>query len=788
MTERKGEFNLIKQKAVFSESDSDMVFVLSSEGLIIDVNQAVETTLGYTQAQLLGKELVTLYPETHAQEVASQLNQMLQGMGGDFYFPMLTSQGDISPVDTKIFHATWVGKDVLIALCHNLALPKQVYKQRLSGVETFKPELFIYDLKKRRFIAVNHAVLKILGYHPDDLVHASINELTFLHLPGQILEISNAVNKGMGIKDYELIVTSKHGLPFSLTLDIDKFSVSGKELLFFVITHITELGAAEEKVRYQLLQQKLLASVSQLLNEPEFYRNLDEVLRLIGEHTGVSRTYIFEDNEARTETFNTFEWCNEGIEPAIADLQGIPYEIIPSWKRMLIGEGRVFSTDIMTLPADAVAILEPQGIKSILVYPLYNQKDFFGFIGFDECVRNKVWQEDEVELLRLVSNIISNALERRQMMLTITENETRLKLAIGNAREGVWDYNLDTGAMYVDEPWCRSLGYEPHELDATYAAYIKLVVPEDLALVQDEMDKHIEGKTEYFDCIYRVTTKQGEIRWLQNKGKVIGYNKEGKPIRLIGKFSDLISVKLAEEKLVEAVHREKELGELKSRFIANTSHEFRTPLATILMASESLSQYWERMDQDQVKARLVKINQQVVHLTKIVENVLQISKAHQGRMQMNPEMTEVVELCKGIINERIQLEKTAVDMVFDSSVQSYRLPLDVVLIRQMLQNLLQNAIRYTQGRPKIKVTLTIMANGIELRITDNGIGIPETDLPFLFTPFFRASNAGHTAGNGLGLSIVNEIVKLHKGKIEVESTLGQGTTFIVSLPEGKGGN
>ncbi|MBU2553771.1 MAG: PAS domain S-box protein, partial [Bacteroidetes bacterium] len=356
---------------MFSESDTDMVFVLSSEGLIVDLNMAVEITLGYSRALLLGKKLVSLYPESHVEDVTAQVNRMMHAIGNDFYYPMLTMSGDILPVETKIFHATWSGDDALIAICRNLALPKKVYKQRLSGVETFKPELFIYDLKKRRFIAFNHAVLKILDYHPDELLNASINELTFLHLPGQILEISSAVKNGMSIKDYELIVTSKHGLPFSLTLDIDKFSVSGKELLFFVITHITELGAAEEKVRYQLLQQKLLASVSQLLNEPEFYRNLDEVLRLIGEHTGVSRTYIFEDNEAGTETFNTFEWCNEGVEPAIADLQGIPYEIIPSWKRMLIGEGRVFSTDIMTLPADAVAILEPQGIKSILVYPLY---------------------------------------------------------------------------------------------------------------------------------------------------------------------------------------------------------------------------------------------------------------------------------------------------------------------------------------------------------------------------------------------------------------------------------
>ncbi|MBK9392342.1 MAG: GAF domain-containing protein [Bacteroidetes bacterium] len=134
-----------------------------------------------------------------------------------------------------------------------------------------------------------------------------------------------------------------------------------------------------------------------------FDQRMNNIMEKIGVHTDVSRVYIFENSADGLQSNNTYEWCNVGVTPQKDELQNVPYEIIPSWKKQLLGEGRVYSEDISDMPEDLKLILEPQEIKSIVVYPLFKMGEFFGFIGFDECTRNKKWSKSELEFLRTVS-------------------------------------------------------------------------------------------------------------------------------------------------------------------------------------------------------------------------------------------------------------------------------------------------------------------------------------------------------------------------------------------------
>ena len=141
----------------------------------------------------------------------------------------------------------------------------------------------------------------------------------------------------------------------------------------------------------------------------DFDERINSVLSLIGSHIDVSRVYIFMDSPDGLTTSNTYEWCNQGIIPQIDELQGIPYEIIPNWRRLMETEGRVFSENISTLPEDLRAILEPQEIKSLLVYPLLMDRVIRGFIGFDENIQIRHWKNRELELLRTICGIIANS-------------------------------------------------------------------------------------------------------------------------------------------------------------------------------------------------------------------------------------------------------------------------------------------------------------------------------------------------------------------------------------------
>jgi len=173
---------------------------------------------------------------------------------------------------------------------------------------------------------------------------------------------------------------------------------------------------AELSLQKNLAQQEILSEISITFNTlRDFDSKVTYALDLIGKHTDVSRVYIFEDNEEKTATSNTFEWCNKNIEPQINELQQLPYSLIPSWRKILEEKGVVFSTNITELPQDLIDILAPQQIKSIVVYPLLIDGEIGGFIGFDECSVNKHWSKSELELLRTISSIITNAYERRNI-------------------------------------------------------------------------------------------------------------------------------------------------------------------------------------------------------------------------------------------------------------------------------------------------------------------------------------------------------------------------------------
>ena len=177
-----------------------------------------------------------------------------------------------------------------------------------------------------------------------------------------------------------------------------------------------ETAGTYRELRHTLRQEELVSDIALGMNTLEdFSVRVNRALRQTGEHTGVSRVYIFEDSADGAATSNTFEWCNRGIAPQLEQLQMFPYAVIPSWRRMMQEEGRIYSENIEKLPADVHTALEPQGIRSIVVYPLIVQQRLFGFVGFDECVRVKRWKHSELELLRTISGIIAGSYERKLM-------------------------------------------------------------------------------------------------------------------------------------------------------------------------------------------------------------------------------------------------------------------------------------------------------------------------------------------------------------------------------------
>ncbi len=259
-------------------------------------------------------------------------------------------------------------------------------------------------------------------------------------------------------------------------------------------------------------------------------------------------------------------------------------------------------------------------------------------------------------------------------------------------------------------------------------------------------------------------------------------NSEGYYDRLLVVGSDITDRKKAEEILQQALEKEKELSELKSRFVSMASHEFRNPLAIILAITDTLSAYRQQLPEEQIEERISKIKVQIGHLKDIMDDVLLLSRMQARRVEFNPVLLHLDALCRSVLDEFESRPDVTQHLVYTCNDALREVRLDRKLMRQIINNLVANAIKYSMGGTTITVNLEYTAETVVFRVRDEGIGIPEADLKHLFEPFHRATNVSNISGTGLGLVITKESVELHGGAISVESQISVGTTFTVSIP------
>ena len=387
---------------------------------------------------------------------------------------------------------------------------------------------------------------------------------------------------------------------------------------------------------------------------------------------------------------------------------------------------------------------------------------------------------DDKDVLFGISRDVS---ERQKAEVALRESEARWNFALEGSGDGVWDWNTQTNEVYYSRQWKEMLGYSNEEISSRLDEWSLRIHPDDLPQVTDDLNRHFNGETEIYSNEHRALCKDGTYKWILDRGKVVSRLPDGKPLRVIGTHSDITSAKQIEDTLRLTVSKEKELNELKSRFVSMASHEFRTPLATILMTGDSLLSYWNRMDEEQINTKLGNIKDQVQHLTRIVTDVMQVSKIQEGKLTFSPQDVDFVELCRNIVrdfnSDKLLKNKIKFESEFDCMVVS----LDSMLMVQVLNNIISNALKYSEPNPVVEVYLQGSEDEILLTIKDNGIGIPEADQKNLFQPFYRAENVKKIHGNGLGLNIVKESVRLHGGEIKFVSNMGLGTTFVVHLPK-----
>ncbi|HEU4717557.1 MAG TPA: hybrid sensor histidine kinase/response regulator [Bacteroidia bacterium] len=244
----------------------------------------------------------------------------------------------------------------------------------------------------------------------------------------------------------------------------------------------------------------------------------------------------------------------------------------------------------------------------------------------------------------------------------------------------------------------------------------------------------------------------------------------------------LRELKRSEEELAVALEKEKELNDLKSRFVAMASHEFRTPLATILSSLTLVKRYAELGDPEKMEKHTKRIGSSVSNMTELLNDVLSLSKLEEGKIVPAPESFSLMQFAEEIIREMRGIAKPSQEILYSHDGDAEDVSTDKKIVRNILHNLVSNAIKFSDDGKKIEVRTSCANDTAMIEVKDNGIGISEEDQKHLFQRFFRGQNVSNIQGTGLGLSILAKYVEVLHGKINMQSELGKGTVFSISFP------
>lgn len=756
----------------------DFLFILNMDGVVIDTNSAVASILGFNKEDICNKNFLNVYALNYREKVAVTLPLAIKGDIFSCPYPFVTKAGEIIPVDTKFYMGWWQEENVLVAISTNLAVkyfPGEIFLSIFNGSQVM---MAITAIDSNTVFNVNTAFLETMGYSLEEVSGKVVRDLGIYYKYAErerLLEQCAASGKAEG----EATIQTKSGKLLNCLMAFTRIKIQEEYYLLVAVTDITKRKRMEEKLLYLNYQQKLLVDVAQLLNQSDNFDDvINTVLSLIGLHSNVSRVYIFENSEDEQFTSNTYEWCNEGIIAKKEDFQRLPYKNVPSWKKMLKEEGRIFSVNIQGLPQDIVDVLTPLKVKSLLAYPIYIQNRFWGFMGFDECLYNKVWLNDEVNLLLTVTNNVTNALERKLFLEQVQNSELRLRLALDGAREGLWEWDLVTNKMLFTDACYYMLGYEPDKVAKDLAWWHALIHPNDLPDVTRVFEEHLRNKTDYYESVFRVKAKSGEWRWILDHGKVVERDVAGNAMRAVGTHIDITKQKKVEEELHEMVVT-------KDNLFSIISHDLRGPVGNFMQIIELLTSDVD-ISSDMKAELLNELKITSKNTFYLLENLLNWSRSQRSEIVCNPKPFIMNELiAQNILLLSVTASQKSIDIRFDEKT-NYEVYADYDMINLVVRNLLSNAIKFTRTSGLITISLAKQDQSIEVTVADNGVGMPEDIVSSLFmhNEFRSTYGTNNEKGSGLGLVLCKDFVSRNKGTIRVESTQGKGSRFIFTVPSG----
>ena len=388
-------------------------------------------------------------------------------------------------------------------------------------------------------------------------------------------------------------------------------------------------------------------------------------------------------------------------------------------------------------------------------------------------------QRGEVVLIQAVGRDITRLKETEA---ALAQKEEQYRMLFENNPLPMWVYDPATlRFLAANEAMIAQYGYSHDELSRMRVT--DLSIPEDRTRLARIISQLKPGRSAPME--WRQMRKDGTIMNMEVFGHASVF--EGRTARIalardVTQRYQLEEQRLYTQTLELELAKQRELTELRERFMSMVSHEFRTPLAIVSSSVDIIQHYFDRISREKIDERLADISFQVFSMVSLLEDVMSILRGNAGRLPFNPEDVDIVSLCAHAVEHIRLTDRDQHQIALEAKAPELHIQADYRLLQHIVTNLIANAVKYSPSGTRVRVTVRAVEGGVELVVQDEGIGIPEADQPYLFQPFHRGHNTASIAGTGLGLSIVKQNVELHGGEIRFRSVENQGTTFTVQIP------
>ncbi|MCA1965106.1 MAG: PAS domain S-box protein [Flavobacterium sp.] len=582
-----------------------------------------------------------------------------------------------------------------------------------------------------------------------------------------------------------LCLEATHELRYWTNEDIN-FSKTVAEIIALAI-ETTRRKNAENQIIYK---NEILTAIANVTSNLLIHKNKDEIfdasIEQIGKVLKVDRLYYFENDIKTNLMSQRFEWVSETDLAEIDNpiFQNIPHEEFADFMQIILSKKPYINLTKDVPDSNFKDILIDQNIVSILIIPLFDKETFIGFIGFDDCKNERIWTDEEINILLTLANNIASTIIRINNEKAIAESEEKFRLLANNIPASVFlvKYDKARTKVYLNDEIEKLTGYHRDDFMSNKVSLLDLYHPDEKEELRFRIDEALHNRKPY-KVTCRIRRKDGNYVWIEEYGEGIIINNEVAYIE--GVLIDITERKVAEEAVIA-----KELAEssnkAKSEFLANMSHEIRTPLNGIIGFSNLLLS----SDLTEIqKQHLETVNQSASTLLDVVNDILDISKIEAGKLIIDKEKTSL----HSIINQCIDMMKfMAHQKNLELIVNIHKdvhcaIWVDEMRLKQILQNLLNNAVKFTQkGQIELEVSSTNIndnSSKIKFSVKDTGIGIKKGNKKKILEAFTQEDNSTtrNYGGTGLGLTITNSLLKLMNSKLEIDSEPNVGSTFSFEL-------